>query len=1250
MKKVLSIILTVLLVVSIIPTGLFSITASAEEYTEYYYTYTVSNNKATIVDVNTSISGKIVIPTTLGNYTVTSIGGEAFRNCGKLTGITIPDSVISIGANAFSACSNITSITISNAVTKIGDYAFSNCFSLKNLIIPDSVMNIGVGAFMFCNNLMNITIGKNVTSIGSNAFSSCDNLEGVYISDLAKWCKISFGNASSNPLNKARRLYLNDNVVSDLVIPDNITRIASFAFYNCDTLNSVTLGENVTQVGSSAFYFCDNLTSVTISNSVTSIGSYAFSNTNLTSVIIPNSITNISSYAFASCHNLRSITIPKSVKNIENNAFGWCDNLAYVYYAGESQTGINIYSSNLELYNAAWYYNACIGTVIHVYDDNCDTECNVCVELRAAPHCFDNACDTECNVCDYIRTAPHDYEWIIDKQETCGVNGEKHEQCIGCHVIRNGNTVIGATGNHNFDNACNTECNVCDYTRIAPHEYGWIIDKQETCAANGVKHEECMVCHIRRNENTAIEATENHTYDNNCDTECNVCKQIRTITHDYKWVIDSAENCGEDGIQHEECTVCHTRRNENTTIEATENHTYDNNCDTECNVCKQIRTITHDYTVNCNHTCSVCKQSVKPDKPQISKIKADSVVLVSFDGFEYSLDGENWQTSNVFTCLAPNTEYTFYQRVKAAVNALVSESSEGVAQSTAKGFYITFDANGGMGTPEAQVKTEGLDIVLSSETPTREGYVFKGWSNHILGEILYSAGDDYKIDKDITLVALWLKSCESCSGSGIQPIATCFNCDGKGHTLNSIACISCGQTGVYFVKDDKEFICFNCLKYDRYPNFAYLKQHICIICDGDGETGICSACEGVALYKCENTISIPAPQLVSVVCDIVTLRKLDYVEYSMDGEFWQTSNVFTGLTPNIEHTFYQRLKETNFLLNGETSEPLKVYIEQHIYTNVCDTNCNICDKQRTAPHIYDNSTDLFCNLCNSVNSILKYTIKDNAVTITELATTAAGELIIPSEINGYPVTSIDSFAFYECAGLTSVIIPDSVTSIGRGAFYGCTSLASISIPFVGKEYNGTSNTNFGYIFGALTYAENKQYVPTSLKTVFINGGNLIDDNAFYECTSLKNIYITGDVRNIGFYAFAWCTNLEKIYIPADVLSIKSYALDKCSIVTVYGIADTEAEEFAYIYSIPFQVAYGFEDGDIIVTPPYTPGNIDSAEGVTDRDAVHLLYHTFLPNLYPVNQDCDFNGDNEVNDKDAIYLLYHTFLPDLYPIS
>ncbi len=64
---------------------------------------------------------------------------------------------------------------------------------------------------------------------------------------------------------------------------------------------------------------------------------------------------------------------------------------------------------------------------------------------------------------------------------------------------------------------------------------------------------------------------------------------------------------------------------------------------------------------------------------------------------------------------------------------------------------------------------------------------------------------------------------------------------------------------------------------------------------------------------------------------------------------------------------------------------------------------------------------------------------------------------------------------------------------------------------------------------------------------------------------------------------------------------------------------------------------------------YIPGDVDGVESVTDADAVYLLYHTFLPEQYPVNQPCDFDGDGQVTDADAVYLLYYTFLPDEYPL-
>ena len=77
-----------------------------------------------------------------------------------------------------------------------------------------------------------------MTSIGSYAFSGCSGLEAVYIKDIAKWCEISFGYAA-NPLYNAHSLYLNGELVTDLVIPNSVTSIVRYAFEGCSELKSV---------------------------------------------------------------------------------------------------------------------------------------------------------------------------------------------------------------------------------------------------------------------------------------------------------------------------------------------------------------------------------------------------------------------------------------------------------------------------------------------------------------------------------------------------------------------------------------------------------------------------------------------------------------------------------------------------------------------------------------------------------------------------------------------------------------------------------------------------------------------------------------------------------------------------------------------------------------------------------------------------------------------------------------------------
>ena len=219
-----------------------------------------------------------------------------------------------IGYGAFSGCRGLKSVTIPDSVTSIGWYAFSGCSGLTSVTIPDSVTSIGWYAFSRCSGLTSVTIGNGVTSIGVSAFYGCSGLRSVYITDLAKWCGISFDGGYANPLQYAHNLYLNGVKVTDLAIPNSVTSIGSQAFLNCSGLTSVTIPDSVTSIEPYAFDGCSGLTSVTIGNGVTSIGAAAFSYcSGLTSVTIGSGVTSLGGRVFDGCSGLKSVTIPQYV-------------------------------------------------------------------------------------------------------------------------------------------------------------------------------------------------------------------------------------------------------------------------------------------------------------------------------------------------------------------------------------------------------------------------------------------------------------------------------------------------------------------------------------------------------------------------------------------------------------------------------------------------------------------------------------------------------------------------------------------------------------------------------------------------------------------------------------------------------------------------------------------------------------------------------------------------------------------------
>ena len=260
-------------------------------------------------------------------------------------------------------------------VTKIADFAFRNNRRLKSITIPASI-----------------------THIGKKAFIGCTGLESVHLNDLKAWCEITFDytwiSYQSNPLTYAEGLYVNDELVTELVIPEDVTRINNAAFYKCPGITSVTIPQGV--IGECAFSECTTLKEINIGEGVSAIEicafeqctglekvyfnavnmsdpigmldtsnfpiyNYIFSNAGEKSdgihVIIGKSATRIPSrlfsatddasvvslefeeggvcktishYAFENCPDLKSINIPDFVESIESYAFAECTSLSDV--------------------------------------------------------------------------------------------------------------------------------------------------------------------------------------------------------------------------------------------------------------------------------------------------------------------------------------------------------------------------------------------------------------------------------------------------------------------------------------------------------------------------------------------------------------------------------------------------------------------------------------------------------------------------------------------------------------------------------------------------------------------------------------------------------------------------------------------------------------------------------------------------------------------------------------------------------
>ena len=373
---------------------LLPLTATAADFVVDGICYNIHGNEAAVASRRVpgflfiGYSGDVVIPATVTydgtTYPVTSIEAIALYGSTELTSIVVPNSVTEIGQEAFGNCPGLTSIVVDsgnprfdsrnncnaiietadneliagckntiipNSVTKIGNFAFDCCDSLTSIVIPNSVTEIGHYAFYSCDSLTSIDIPNSVIEIGYGVFESCSGLTSIVVES---------GNPTYDSRNNCNAIIETaDNTLiygcKNTTIPNSVTTIDDYAFYNCDGLTSIDIPDSVTEIGSSAFSGCTGLTGINIPNSVTAIGGNAFNNTawyknqpfgmvyagkvaykykgsmpSGTNMTFREGTLGIAGSAFEDCDGLTSIVIPNSVTSIGDGVFESCSGLTSI--------------------------------------------------------------------------------------------------------------------------------------------------------------------------------------------------------------------------------------------------------------------------------------------------------------------------------------------------------------------------------------------------------------------------------------------------------------------------------------------------------------------------------------------------------------------------------------------------------------------------------------------------------------------------------------------------------------------------------------------------------------------------------------------------------------------------------------------------------------------------------------------------------------------------------------------------------
>ena len=358
--------------------------------------YVRLGNKVTSIGAG-AFAGTAITNISFGN-SVKKLGDGAFSGCSSLAHISLGYGIRSIGSQAFQDCTSLSSIVYNGTRFKwffvskgtnwdanTGDYTLAYVDDLTvvsagtiggvtwtlydNSDYTDGLLCIdGIGSVTsipwsdYASQIRTVNIGSGITGFCENAFLECVNLQSVnYAGTPEQWAGITFANAYANPISVAGTLTCGGDALTSLTfaeatdkdgnpVPDTITRISDYAFYNLHGLKKASLPSTMAEVSSTAFAKCPDLAEITVAEKN---ANYCNPKNDKSAVYtknekallwcspkasgaftVPDKVERIAPSAFAGCDQITGLILPKSVTSLGARAFDGCTSLQTVTYAG----------------------------------------------------------------------------------------------------------------------------------------------------------------------------------------------------------------------------------------------------------------------------------------------------------------------------------------------------------------------------------------------------------------------------------------------------------------------------------------------------------------------------------------------------------------------------------------------------------------------------------------------------------------------------------------------------------------------------------------------------------------------------------------------------------------------------------------------------------------------------------------------------------------------------------------------------